>query len=98
MATDKTLNFMAGYAIVMTSAVLSIPLIGLAMCAGMAFGKEMMDRYLNLQEKLKNVAPSHTVDIKDFLATVMGGLIGLSVGFAAPTVALVVQQLLAHAH
>lgn len=65
---DKCLHLIAGIVIFIVGSVLINPLFGLAMTAIVGAWKELVYDYYN---------NNHTIDYKDFLYTVVGGLLGL---------------------
>lgn len=73
IALDKQAHFLGGYALAITVGIFS-PWVGLAVALAAAAGKELYD--------YKHPA-THTVDIKDFVATATGGVLGFFVSHAA---------------
>lgn len=80
MEKDKLLHLGVGFLIGVVGVIASSPTLGLTGAVLAGIGKEVYDQVDNTLAARKGLAPRHSVDPKDFVATVAGGAIAFVLG------------------
>lgn len=83
IAMDKKLHIAAGLVIAVVVGLLFGAGVGLIAAAFAGWGKERWDKRQIAKAEARGEIAKHTVDKRDFWATVAGGLIGTAVVVAA---------------